>query len=213
MNQKKVEPDPLMIAAGECFMFLQWCETMMLDFVVLKEGGDDMRCRYSAAYGKEPHPSDFTDERLKLGQWDFGQIKERFFVYWPELVQQREVRDAIERVVLWRNALGHVNVQQFRSHLLYTPKDSTWSKMKNFFKCYKCLKYWVSCECHAEDQAVPSTIAITSDYIDTIYNDIQLVDLNCLYRVAKLLNVNYMGVAWPVPGGGFIHMEHRRSCP
>ena len=212
MSSKKVEPYPLIIDAGQCFMYLQWCETTMLDLVVLKEGGEDMRRRYSAAFGKAPHPSDFTRARLELGKLDFGEIKERFVAYWPAVVRQREVEDAIERVVLWRNALGHVNVQAFRAHLLYTPTDRTLRKMQTVFRCGKCLQYWEDCGCPDDRElAEPASIAITEEVIDGIYNDIQMADLHCFYPVACLLNVDYTGVAWPVPGGGYVFKEHHRS--
>ena len=77
MNAGSVESDELLVAAGECFMFLLWSETSMCDLVVLKEGGEGMRRRYSRAYGKEPHPSDFSRRRLELGMKDFTEIKDR----------------------------------------------------------------------------------------------------------------------------------------
>ena len=212
VNHKKVEPYPLIIDAGECFMYLQWCETVMLDFVVLKEGGDDMCRRYSAAFGKGPHPSDFTRARLELGKLDFGDVKDRFVEYWPAVTQQPDVKDAIERVVLWRNALGHVNVQAFRAHLLYTPTERTLRRMEAVFRCHQCLDYLENCVCpEDEDAAEPISLAITRDVIDTIYNDITLVDLRCFYPVAALLDVEYRGVAWPVPGGGYVFKEHHRA--
>ena len=42
MDAKSVEPDELLIDAGECFMFLLWSETVMRDIVVLKEGGEEV---------------------------------------------------------------------------------------------------------------------------------------------------------------------------
>ena len=56
MDAKSVEPDELLIDAGECFMFLLWSETVMRDIVVLKEGGEDMRRRYSEAFGSDLTP-------------------------------------------------------------------------------------------------------------------------------------------------------------
>ena len=200
-----------MIDAGQCFMYLQWCETVMLDFVVLREGGDDMCRRYSSAFGKGSHPSDFTHARLELGKLDFGPIKDRFVEYWPHVARQSPVKEAIERVVLWRNTLGHANVQPFRAHLLYTPVNGTLRRMQEVFRCHRCLEYWARCQCPTEDQAEPLTLAIDSDSISTVYEDIKMVDLNCFYPVAILLNVDYMGVAWPIPGGGYVGKEHRRS--
>ena len=75
LNSQSVEPDRLLIAAGECFMHLLWIETVMRDLVVLREGGENMRRRYSAAFGKDPHPSDFSTRRMELGTRDFGVVK------------------------------------------------------------------------------------------------------------------------------------------
>ena len=63
MDALNVQPDRLLIEAGECFMYLQWCETMMRDLVVLKNGDVDMCRRYSEAFGRAPHPSDFSRKR------------------------------------------------------------------------------------------------------------------------------------------------------
>lgn len=119
---RKVESEEFLIEAGQCFMYLLWSETVMRDFVALKEGGDDMCRRYSQAFGKTPHPRDFSRLRLELGKLDFSVIKERYLGHWSKWKNSREIRDAIERVVLWHNGLGHANVQPFRGSLLYTPK-------------------------------------------------------------------------------------------
>ena len=211
MNQPKVEHYRLMIEAGECFMFLQWCQTVMIDFVVLKQGGDDMCRRYSAAFGEKPHPSDFTHARLELGKLDFSQIKDCFAGYWPQICQEKEVADAIERLVLWRNALGHANVQTFRAHLLYTPTDRNWPRLRAVFRCHKCLEYLENCECSNEDVGEPLSLAIKQNTIIEIYKDIELVDLRCFFPVACILNVSYRGVAWPKLGGGYVLQEHQPS--
>ena len=117
-SSRSAEPDRLLIVAGECFMHLLWVETVMRDLMVLREGREDMRRRYSMAFGRESHPSDFSRKRMELGTRDFGFVKEQFLEYWPEWRDDWEVHDAIERVAIWRNALGHANVQPFREFLL-----------------------------------------------------------------------------------------------
>ena len=84
MTINSIEPDEFLGAAGECFMFLLWSETVMCDLVVLKEGDESMRRRYSRAFGNEPHPRDFSHQRLELGRSDFRVIKDRFLSLWPE---------------------------------------------------------------------------------------------------------------------------------
>ena len=54
MNASNAQPDRLLIEASECFMYPNWCETMMRDFVVPKKGGVDMRRRYSEAFCSGP---------------------------------------------------------------------------------------------------------------------------------------------------------------
>ncbi len=76
MNARNVESDEFLIAAGECFMYLLWSETAMCDLVVLKEGDEGMRRRYSSAFGQDPHPSDFSRSRLELGIKNFKVIKD-----------------------------------------------------------------------------------------------------------------------------------------
>ena len=105
-----------------------------------------MRRRYSMAFGRESHPSDFSRKRMELGTRDFGFVKEQFLEYWPEWRDDWEVRDAIERVAIWRNALGHANVQPFREFLLYTPADSAWKRIQRYTRCHRCFKYQVECD-------------------------------------------------------------------
>ena len=211
MSVSEVRPDMLWVKAGECFIYLLWGETVMRDFVVLREGGEDMRRRYSVAYGKDLHPSDFTHARLELGIYDFGVVKNRLLGHWPKLTCETEVQDAIERVVLWRNALGHANVQPFRAHLLYTPTKAALDKILTVMKCPDCLVYLADCECPAEEIVDPISLTINDELIRTIYRDIRLVDLRCFRDVASALDVEYRGIAWPLIGGGYEVVEYHRS--
>ena len=211
MTVKNVEPDQLLIAAGECFMFLLWSETAMCDLVVLKEGDEGMRRRYSGAFGKEPHPNDFSSGRLELGMKDFTVIKDRFLSHWPQWQDRREVRDAIERVVIWRNGLGHANVQPFRRHLLYTPTRASWERIRNYMRCHQCDEYHKDCGCHHENLAEPYSVIVNDETIRTIYEDIRTVDVECLYPAAASLDVEYRGLAWPTEHGKYMLKEHHYS--
>ena len=208
MNGRSVEPEEFLIAAGACFMFLLWTETAMRDLVVLKEGDEGMRRRYSEAFGKYPHPSDFSRKRLELGTKDFAVVKERFLGHWPEWKDNREVRDAIERVVIWRNGLGHANVQPFRGYLLYTPKASSWKRIHDYMRCHLCYRYLKDCGCCHESLAEPHSIVVKDETLRTIYEDIRTVDVECFYRTAVSLDVEYRGVAWPTEDGTFTLKEH-----
>ena len=203
MDAQSVEPDKFLIKAGECFMFLLWSETVMCDFVVLKEGGEDMRRRYSDAFGKESHPGDFSRERLKLGGRDFSEIKDCFLRHWPAWKDNREIRDAIERVVMWRNGLGHANVQPFRGHLLYTPNEASWNRIREYMKCHKCYRYLKDCDCIHEGLAEPHSLIIEQETLRTIYQDIRTLDVDCFYPTAMSLNVEYRGIAWPTEDGTY----------
>ena len=207
-NSRIVESDRLLIAAGGCFMHLLWVETAMRDLVVLREGGEDMRRRYSAAFGKELHPSDFARRRMDLGTRDFGFVKERFLDYWLEWRDDGDVHDAIERVVIWRNALGHANIQPFRKFLLYTPADFAWKRIQNYTRCYRCFKYLVECDCANDDVAEPRTIVIRQETLQTIYLDIHTVDVACFYHAAVSMDVAYRGFGWPTETGGYLIKEH-----
>ena len=211
MTAKNVTPDELLVEAGQCFMFLLWCETAMCDLVVLKEGNEDVRRRYSRAFGKEPHPSDFSRRRLELGMKDFSVIKDRFLSHWPQWQDSREIRDAIERVVIWRNGLGHANVQPFRGHLLYTPTEASWKRIRNFMRCHECYKYHKDCSCHHKNLAEPHSVIIKDETIQTIYKDIRTVDVECLYPTAASLDVEYRGVAWPTEDAAYVLREHHYS--
>ena len=108
------------------FMFLCWVESTMRDFLALNEGGEDMRQRYNEAFGNQKHPADFSRKRMEIGRCSFGRIKNRFLCTWPEWKDRRNVREALERAVIWRNGFSHANVQPFRPYLLYTPSKNAW---------------------------------------------------------------------------------------
>ena len=205
----KVEPHGLLIEAGQCFMFLLWSETVMRDFVVLQEGGEEMRKRYSEAFGKEPHPTDFTYERLKLGESDFSKVKHRYLSHWPQWRNNRSIWDTIERVVFWRNALGHANVQPFREHLLFTPRS--WKTFNNHFKCHLCLQYHKDCNCVFENISNPKSFAIRDETLQSIYADIRAIDISCFHPTSELLNIEYRGVAWPTNSGGYMIKKNHRK--
>ena len=211
MNARSVGADEFLIAAGECFMFLLWSETAMCDLVVLKEGDVGMRRRYSRGFGKEPHPSDFSRRRLELGAKDFTKIKDRFLDHWPQWKDHREVRDAIERVVIWRNGVGHANVQPFRGHLLYTPTEASWKRIRNYMRCHRCYQYHKECGCRHENLAEPYSIIVKDETLRTIYEDIRTVDIECFYPTAISLDVEYRGVAWPTEDGTYMLKEHHYS--
>ncbi|MXZ90520.1 MAG: hypothetical protein F4W95_10580 [Chloroflexi bacterium] len=212
MTGKNVVPDELLSVAGECFMFLLWVETAMVDLVVLKEGDEEMRRRHSGALlSRKPYPIDFSRRRMELGMKDFALVKDRFMSHWPRWKQHSEISDAIERVVIWRNGLGHANVQPFRGYLLYTPTEASWQRIRNYTRCPQCFKYYKDCVCHHEDLAEPYTIKIDDKTIQTIHEDIRTVDVGCLYPTAVSLDVAYRGIAWPTEGGEYILKEHHHS--
>ena len=195
----KVEQDEHLIAAGECFMFLCVIESYMRDFIVLREGGDDMRRRYNEAFGREVLPSDFAQQRLNLGTQSFGVIKDRFLALWPEWKKQRDVNEAIERVVLWRNGFGHANVQPFRPYLLYTPTDKSWKLIRRYMKCPHCLNYFEACQCSQDNLMEPKSVVLRcrdAKFLEVFYADIKTVDIDCLVPTAMRLDVAYRGLAW-----------------
>ncbi len=192
-------------------MFLLWAETTMRDLIVLKEGGEEMRMRYSESFGNKTHPADFARSRLEIGKLDFGKVKERFLNEWPDWRNHREVNDAIERIVIWRNALGHANVQPFRGYLLYTPPNKSMRKIDRYTRCDKCYKFHECCNCHREHIAEPYSLVVDTDAIKTIFQDIRTVDIHCLYPTAVYLNVDYRGIAWMQEDRQYLIKENRRN--
>ena len=181
-------------------MFLCWVESTMRDFVVLNNGTKDMRDRYSKAFGKGNHPSDFARERLNLGTSTFATIKDIFLSIWPKWKTQNDVYEAIERAVIWRNAFAHAQIQVFRPFLLYTPNEHSWKKIERFTRCHKCLKYHKDCQCPTEGLTNPNTITIRcldDVFLRNLYSDIGTIDLQCFRDTAQTLSVPYNGIAWP----------------
>ncbi len=211
MKSPIVERDEFMAESGQCFMYVLWSETTMRDLIVLQEGGTEMRRRYSEAFGRGPHPSDFSRKRAKLGKMDFADLKERFLEHWPHWKQNREIWDALERLVLWRNGLGHANVQPFRGYHLYTPRDASWKRIDAHMRCGQCFKYHGCCACGQEELAQPPTLIVRSQTLKTIYEDIRTVDVRCFYPTALSLNVAYSGVAWPNEEGEYTIKSNRLS--
>ena len=200
MSDMNIEHDEHLIVAGECFMYLCWVESMMRDFVVLHHGGKDMCDRYSKAFGQGDHPSDFARARLKLGHSSFNEIKEEFLNAWPKWKAQNSVHEAIERVVIWRNAFGHAQIQQFRPYLLYTPNKQSWKKINEYTRCDKCRELHKNCQCSKEDLADPPTIIMRcsdESFLNNLYGDIRTIDFDCLRHTAEMLSIPYNGIAWP----------------
>ena len=211
MQSKRVETDNHLISAGECFMFLCWVESTMRDFIVLREGGESMRRSYNEAYGKENHPSDFARSRLELGRLSFGPIKERFLCLWPEWKNLNKTREAIERVVIYRNGFGHAQVQPFRPFLLYTPAKASLDNINEYTKCPNCTMFYKNCLCVQDNIALPRTLVfrcLDKQFIEGFYGDIKTIDLDCFTPTARCLDVAYQGVAWP-QGNGYVMGEHR----
>ncbi len=211
MEKRSVEVDELLLAAGQCFMYLLWVESMMCDLMVLRKGGEEMRQRYNAAYGKTSHPSDFAAQRLEMKADTFGNIKDGFFELWPQWKDQDDVRESIERAVIFRNAFSHAQVQPFRPYLLYNPKKSAWDSINRYCYCGKCLKRHGDCDCSTADLSEPRCLKLDQRYIDTTYDDIRTIDRDCFYPIAKDMGVEYRGIAWPTGHEGFSVAENRMN--
>ena len=208
----KVENDPHLLSAGQCFMFLCWVESSMRDFVVLNDGGEEMRARYNTGIRTGKHPPDFSRKRLEIGVSTFGTIKNRFLQMWPEWKTQQDVHEAIERVVIWRNAFGHAQIQPFRPYLLYTPNTKSWEAIQRYMRCPTCLKYRQYCQCPKDDFVDPITIkmpCLDETFLVGLYGDIKTVDVQCFLKTAQVLRVRYQGIAWPRGDGSHISRHPR----
>ncbi|MCY4134641.1 MAG: hypothetical protein OXG30_06965 [bacterium] len=181
----------------------------MVDLVVLCEGDEDMRFRYTSAFGRGPHPRDFSRQRMELGKHDFATIKERFLAAVPQLNLGQDTQEAVERVVIWRNMLGHANVQPFRGYLLHTPPPKKWERISRHLRCPQCLKFYADCGCETHDQSEPLTVKIEEEALLTILEDVRTVDAQCLYPAAVSIDVPYRGLAWPISGDEYEINEHR----
>ena len=211
MQPSRVETDSHLQSAGECFMFLCWVESAMRDFLVLSEGGGEMRRRYNEAYGSTNHPPEFAQKRLELGQLTFGVVKKRFLCSWPEWKENTDIHEALERVVIYRNGFGHAQVQPFRDYLLYTPAETSLEAIRSFTRCSACLLRLNDCKCERHDAAEPLTLVfpcLDEGFLGQLYGDIRRVDQECFLSTAKKLDIAYKGVAWP-EGKSYTLAEHR----
>ena len=200
MKIKRVESDKHLQSAGECFMFLCWVESTMRDFLVLYEGGADLRTKYNKAYGSAAHPQEFARKRLELGQLTFGNLKNRFFSAWPNWKNDTDIHEAIERVVIYRNGFGHAQIQPFRQFLLYTPTSAAMNAIQEYMRCSICFECLKNCQCERDNMAEPPSFVfpcLDSKFLRELYGDIRTVDDSCFLPTAQVLNVKYQGVAWP----------------
>ena len=204
-----VQTDRHLIFAGECFMYLSWVQSAMCDLLALEALGPESRARYNAARkANDPWPRDFSNERLTLSKESFGGLKNRFLDTWPQW-HAHAVHDAIERVVLLRNAIGHAQIQLNRPYLLYVPEDGRWPVLETYFTCGRCGLRLNSCTC---EHATPKALRLPCQepwFVLTLYGDIQSVDTECLLPTAKLLAVEYQGCAWPDASGNYSITRHR----
>ena len=188
----KIESDQLLVDAGECFMFLLWVESVLVDLLVLAEGDRDLRNRYNA---KGPHPIEFSQRRFELKALDISEITRMFLDRWPQWKDDQEVYHSLHRISLWRNAFGHAQVQPFREYLLYHPKR--WERIEEHMRCGSCYKFLKDCECpSASDLSDPPCLKLDEDTIVSVYLDIRQVDRCCFFPTAVKLDVKYRGIAW-----------------
>ena len=205
----KVQSDSNLQRAGECFMFLLWVESTMIDFLTLEAGDSVMRNGYNSAYRSgSAFPKDFATSRLELSRKTFEEVKGIFLKKWPQWKNDGEVHSAIERMVIFRNAIGHAQVQPFRPYLLYTPHgQKALDRIYTYMHCAGCGQLLKNCGCKKkEDLASPRTMKLSfSDrkFVAGLYGDIRTVDGKCFFSTSKLLNVAYQGIAWPLPNGKF----------
>ena len=192
MSTLKIEPDPLLVAAGQCFMFLLWAECVMVDLIALSEGDRAVRNRYNM---DGPHPSEFSKRRLTLKALDLSLVVDKFLKRWPQWKSDSEIYHSLHRVAIWRNALGHAQVQPFRGSLLYHPRS--WERIREHMRCGRCQEFFKNCVCPpALDVSDPPCMILRRDTIDTIYFDLKEVDRRCLLPTAVDLDVKYSGIAW-----------------
>ncbi len=207
MTKIPVEVDPLLLKAGECFMYLLWVESTMCDLMTLREGGQVMVDRYNMAYGTAPHPSEFSKRRLELKSLTFAKIRDEFFCLWPKWKRTSTVRESIERAVILRNAFSHAQVQPFRDYLLYNP--TKWNSINKYMKCGKCLNNLGDCDCSKVDLAEPRCLKLDLMVVEGAYEDIKTIDCDCLFPTAVDMGVSYRGIGWPNGIGDFEVAENR----
>ena len=204
-----VEIDQLFLEVGECFMFLLWVENTMCDLIALQEGGKKTIEQYNMAYGKASHPSDFATKRLKMKALTFTTIRDRFLKIWPQWKDIDTVRESIERVIILRNAFSHAQVQPFRNYLLYNPNPKSWGSINKYMKCGVCLNYFGKCNCSKIELSKPRCLKLDLMVVNGAYEDIRIVDCECLFPTAVDIGVAYRGIAWPNGLEGFVVAENR----
>ena len=185
-------------------MFLCWIESQIRDFLALEECGKDVQLKYNKAYGKDKHPREFSKKRLELGKQSFNDIKKKFLIKWPEFGEEKEIRESLERIVIYRNGFAHAQIQSFREFLLYTPNKSALGAIKKYMKCPKCSLPLINCKCEHAEQTEPLTIVfrcLDERFISELDYDLQIVDQKCLYVLAKQMDIPYIGIAWQTKDG------------
>lgn len=207
MTKLSVEVDPLLLEAGQCFMYLLWVESTMCDLIALREGGQTLVERYNKAYGIASHPSEFSTKRLEIKSLTFAKIRDRFFCLWPKWKNTSSVCESIERAVILRNAFSHAQVQPFRNYLLYNP--TSWDSINRYMKCGKCLNYLGNCDCPKADLSEPPCLKLDLMVVNRTYEDIKAIDCDCLFPTAVDIGVEYRGIAWSNGIGGFEVAENR----
>lgn len=183
-------------AFGGCFLLLLWVESTMRDFVTLSEGGDDMRRRYNGMRGTGKLPRDFSRRRLELGRHSFGRIKNKFLDIWPDCTNQPHLREAIERAVIARNAIGHAQIDFGRAYLLYTPTITAWEVINRYTRCAKCEKLHGNCQCVDPDIADPLTLKLNPEYLGKVCLDAETIDRDSFLPTAKRLGIAYHPLPW-----------------
>ena len=190
-------------------MFLSWVQSAMCDLLALEALSPESRATYNAAHkANAPWPMDFSIKRLTLSKESFGTLKGWFLDKWPQW-RTHSVHASIERVVLLRNAIGHAQVQPLRPYLLYVPEDGKWAALEEYFRCERCHQLLKDCTC---EHASPKALYLPcqeSWFVQSLYENIRIVDMECLLPTAKLLSVEYQGCAWPTANGNYKVSRHR----
>ena len=187
-------------------MYLLWVESTMCDLIVLMEGDEEMRQRYNAAYGEAPHPPEFIIERMKMTVHSFGKIREKFFKIWPRWENCPIIGEAVERVVIYRNAFGHAQVQPHRGYLLYSPAN--WDAINKYCYCGNCSKRHSDCDCPKVNSFEPRCLKLDLRTVCRTYDDIKTIDQDCFCPTAVDMGIQYRGIAWPTGNGGFLIAEN-----
>ncbi|MDD9962272.1 MAG: hypothetical protein OXU70_09300 [Gammaproteobacteria bacterium] len=202
-----VEHDNHLRCAGECFMFLSWVQSTMCDLLALHGLGPERKKRYNAAHrAGASWPSDFSTRRMELSGRNFGSLKDEFLRTWPQWCDPPDVREALERVVIYRNGIAHAQIQPFRDYLLYTPSASSWKKIREYTRCHQCREFHKDCGCDKANQASPPSLIfpfLDSRFLTSLYADVEMVDVNCFAPTAAALGVAYKGIAWPDAHRGY----------